>query len=410
MQFGCFGINYKQAKLDIRQKASFTDVQKITFFQEAEKIGICQCMILSTCNRSEVYYIGETKEQRDALLANYCKLFSVEDEIPYLTQKEGEDAVQYLFRVTAGFESLVLGEDQILGQVKEALDVSRTMGYSGKEMNKIVRDAITCAKQIKTELRMSEKPLSVSYIGVKKLQMCGGILGKAVLVIGSGQTSERTIQYLIECGAKRIIVCSRTYAHAKRLREAYEGVECVPYEDRYVWMTNCDIVVSATSSPHLVIQEKHVVVEKPMVFLDLASPRDVDVLVSEKENVQLIDLDQLEQVADENRRGREALLKEGEKIIMNAMNETLDWLFHSRVDDTIDSLQQRSQEIVEDSFSYLNRKMELSSREQKLLRKVLHASLQRLIREPIQQLKQVETEEKQREYQEVIRELFQMDE
>ena len=149
MQFGFIGINYKNAPLSIRDITSFTDVKKLKFFQEVETIGIDQCMVLSTCNRSEVYFFYDREIQLTQVQQIYKKMFSEAQLEDYLIWLVGENAISYLFRIAAGLESLVLGEDQILGQVKEALDFSRTMGYSKKELNKVVRDAITCAKHIK---------------------------------------------------------------------------------------------------------------------------------------------------------------------------------------------------------------------------------------------------------------------
>ena len=151
MQFGFLGINYKNAQLDIRDKTSFTDAMKLEFFQKAERVGVEQCMVLSTCNRSEVYYLYGSGQQQMQVQEIYENMFPDVELGEYLVRLSGKEAIGYLFRIAAGMESLVLGEDQILGQVKEALDYSRTMGYSGKELNKVVRDAITCAKQIKTE-------------------------------------------------------------------------------------------------------------------------------------------------------------------------------------------------------------------------------------------------------------------
>lgn len=170
MQFGFLGINYQNAPLAVRDRTSFTDAMKLEFFQRAEEAGVDQCMVLSTCNRSEVYYLYEREEQQAQIQSIYEGMFPDVTLEELLLRLSGEEAVAWLFRIAAGLESLVLGEDQILGQLRDALDFSRTMGYSKKELNRIVRDGITCAKQIKTELKISEKPLSVSYIGIKKLE------------------------------------------------------------------------------------------------------------------------------------------------------------------------------------------------------------------------------------------------
>ena len=408
MQFGFLGVNYKHALLAVRDKTSFTEGRKLEFFQRAEAVGVEQCMVLSTCNRSEVYYIYEKEEQEKQMQEIYCRMFSDVDLSSCLIQLSGEEAIAYLFRIAAGLESLVLGEDQILGQVKEALDDARTMGYSGKELNKIVRDAVTCAKRIKTEFRISEKPLSVSSVGVRKLEEMFSIAGKRVLVIGSGKTAVLALKYIYEYPVKKVVVCSRTNQHARRLLEEFDRIEVISYEERYQAMAECDIVVSATRSPHLTIRREQFCPVHRMAFLDLAAPRDIDTAFGKEELVTLINLDTLQEIVEGNRREREELVERSKDVIVQGVRETKEWVFQSRMDETIASLQQRCGVIVEDSFAYLNRKIEINEREQKILKKVLNASLQRLLREPIQEMKRVGTKEEQAEFQRVIRRLFQM--
>lgn len=408
MEFGVVGINYKNAQLAIRDKTSFTDVTKLDFFQKAESVGVEQVMVLSTCNRSEAYYFYEQEKQREKIQEIYEGMFPDVSLGQYLITLSGKEAMAYLFRVAAGLESLVLGENQILGQVKEALGYSVTMGHSGKELNKVVRDAVTCAKKIQTKLKISEKPLSVSYIGIQRLNETCGIAGKQVLVIGSGKTATLALKYLFEYHAGRVTACSRNYSHARQLREEFPAIQLISYEGRYEVMGKCDIVVSATSSPHLVVKRECFSPANPLVFLDLATPRDIDVAFAEEPLVTLINLDELDKIAKENENERKELVKEGGKLIEEDLQETFDWFLSSRMDSTIASLQQRCSEIVEDSYEYLNRKMELSGREQKLLRKVLNASLQRLLREPIQELKHLDTKDEQEEFKKLVGQLFQI--
>lgn len=408
MQLGFIGINYKNATMDIRDKTAFTDAGKLTFFQNAEQAGITQCMALSTCNRSEVYYMYEEEAQREQIRKIYMDMFPGTDVKPYLAELTGKEAMAYLFRIAAGLESLVLGEDQILGQVKEAIDDSRTMGYGGKELNKIVRDAVTCAKRIKTELKISEKPLSVSSIGIRKLKEACGIAGKHILVIGSGKTAALALKYLYEYPDISVTASSRNDSHAKKLREEFPELAVIPYEKWRNVIARYDIVISATSSPHLIVKKDSFSPIHNMVFLDLAAPRDIDVALAENPFITLMNLDTLQTIADENQKERERLVKKSGRILEQSLKDTTDWLLHSRMDAEIESLQRRCDRIAADSYEYLNRKMELGKREQKLLKKVLHASLQRLLREPIQELKRLDGEEEQEKYRQLLHQLFQI--
>ncbi len=408
MQFCFLGLNYKNTGLDVRDKTSFTDSRKIDFLQKIEEYGINQCMILSTCNRSEVYFFYNEREQVTFVRSAYLSFFDKVDVETYLLLYQNEKAMEYLFRVTAGLESQVLGEDQILGQVKEALDFSRTMGYTKKELNKLVRDAISCAKKIKTNFKISEIPLSVSYIGIKYLEEAAGLSGKKILVIGSGKMSALALRYLYEYGAARVFLCSRTVTHARALQKEFPEIQIIDYDMRYQVLEECDVVISATASPHTVLKKSEANIRNELYLLDLAAPRDIDTSFLDDDRCHLINLDTLRRISDENRKEKEEIAKKCQEFILQDLEETRKWFMISRMDDTIESLQQRCSEIVDDSFGYLNRKLELGEREKTILRKTLNASLQRLMKEPIQELKQLDTKEKQDHYKEMVCRLFQI--
>ena len=420
MDFGYMGVRYNETPLSVRELVSFTDSKKTEFFEKMQRIGVKQCMVLSTCNRSEIFFFYPAGSQpafcQEQIYACYADCFPQADINTYLQQSQEDEALTYLFRVTAGLESLVLGEDQILGQVVEALEFSQAMGMAGKELNKVVRDAIRCAKKIKDELRISEQPLSLSYVGVRCLARVmeteSTLSGRRVLVIGSGRTAELALMYLREYELEKIYVCNRTMRRARGLRERFPELVVVSYEERYQVLPECDVIVSATASPHLVVtweryqQQFSVPDGRNRYFLDLATPRDIDQRLGDLPDVQIIDMDFLQGITEKNQKERERLAKESESLIQEAVVEIKEWFHMSRMDETIESLQKRCHDIVEDSYAYLNRKLELTGREQKLVRKVLNASLQRLLRDPIQELKHLDTEEEQEEYKTMIQRLF----
>lgn len=408
MELGFCGINYKMAGLDIRDQVAFTDSRKLELFSCMEKEGICQMMILATCNRSEVYYFYESEEQCRVVIEQFQALFPKVDLRECMQSGCGAEAMRYLFRVAAGLESQVLGEDQILGQLRDAYEFSKIMGYSGKELNRAVQDAIACAKRLKTELKISEIPLSVSYVGIRRLEEECGIEGKNVLIVGSGQTAALALRYVYAYGAEKIILCNRTQANAKKLKSEFPEIQIGSFENRYQLMRDCDIVISATSSPHLVIREEQCVIKGEMYFLDLAAPRDIDTALAFHGNCHLMNLDMLEETVKENRKEREQLTEKGREIIDAAAEETLKWMFAAGVDTTIKSLKMKCDEIAEESFDYLNRKIELSKREQMIVRRTLDASFKRLLREPVAELKKLETKEEQEQYKDTLEKLFQI--
>ena len=227
-------------------------------------------------------------------------------------------------------------------------------------------------------------------------------------MIGSGKTSTLALHYLYEYGAGNVMICSRTTTHAKELLQEFPQLTVVEFEQRYQIMETCDIVVSATSAPHVIVRADKLHADHPITFLDLAAPRDIDTALQGRENVTILNLDFLGKIVENNQKERERLVEISKGMIQEATEETKEWLLSSRMDSTIESLQLRCDEIVQDSYEYLNRKIEFSAREQKIIKKVLNASLHRLLREPIQELKQLDTREKQDKYQEIVKELFQI--
>ncbi len=409
MEFGYCGINYKNAGLNIRDKVAFTDSKKVEYSESLEQIGIDQCMILNTCNRSEVYFFYKDISQVEKVKECYMQMFESAELEDYLETMTGEDALRYFFYVVAGLESQVLGEDQILGQVKDAYDFSKTMGYSRKEMNRVVTEAMKCSKKIKSELKISQFPLSVSYVGVQQLEKMCGISGRNVLVIGSGQTAALALRYMYAYGASKITVCNRTIAHAKRLKAEFPEIVIGEFEDRYKIMRNCDIVVSATASPHLVIEEDRCMTGREVFMLDLASPRDIEPVLAKYPGCHLIDLDMLEEMTRNNQNKREEITEEAKNYIEEGLTEYLHWLHSIGVDETIQSVQVKCDEIVEDSYVYLQRKLELSPREERIVKRTLKAAFHRLLKEPVLELKKLESVEEQSLYRDTLAKLFQLE-
>lgn len=406
MKFGFCGISYKSAGLDIRDKVSFTDGKKEDLFKSFEKIGINQAMVLSTCNRSEIYFFYESGRQYALAVEAFKNSFPLVNLEKVLNKYCEEEALKYLFRVSAGIESQVVGEDQILGQVRDAYEFSRVMGYSRKELNRVVTDAVACAKKIKAELKISEIPLSVSYVGIKKLNSVCGIKGKCVLIIGSGQTAELALKYAANYNPKSITVCSRTLENAEKLKKELPNIYTAKFDERYKALEESDIVISATASPHLIISSERFSISHNICFLDLASPRDIDERLSNNAMCRLINLDMLNRETDENLHERELLAKKGEVFINERVKKTIDWLNRTSVDEAIGTLQSRCEEIAKESINYINRKLTLNEHERLVIERTVRASLKRLLKEPINELKGLKTEEEREEYNKAIIKLF----
>lgn len=409
MDFGIVGVNHNKASISIREGVSFTDSQKIEAINFLLDNGINEVVVLSTCNRSEVYiYAKDIESKIDVVKDFYEDFFNVKGIKKYLFSKTGLDAIKHLFNVTAGFNSIVLGEDQILGQVKEAHDFSMNLGASKKVFNKLFREAITVSKDIKSSTKISEQPLSISYIAVKFLkEKLGSLEDKNVLVIGVGKMSKLAMKHLEEEKVKNIYVTNRSYCKLESIQAEYNNLIPVKYEDRYEIIKYVDVLISATSSPHVVIKKDKVpYINKELHIMDIALPRDIDATLSTMENIFLYDIDDLKKIADRNEKKRRELAKFGELIINEKIDEFIKWSNSIKIDPTIQSLNDKCLEIRVDTLDYIYRKVDLNSREKKIIDKMLSSALKRLIREPIINLKQIKDKGQQEEYIKVIEDLF----
>lgn len=409
MEIAVIGVNHNKTPINIREKVSFTEARKIEGSNYLLDRGIKEVIILSTCNRSEIYIAAKNVRKYIPIVREfYSEFFNISDIEEYLFEKENIDAIRHLYFVTSGLDSIVLGEDQILGQVKDSLLFSMEIGCSGKVLNKLFREAVTVAKGIKSDFKISEIPLSTSYIGIKYLkENIGSFKGKKALIIGTGKISSLALTYLEEEELGEVYITNRTHGKLKSVVNQYPHAKIIEYENRYEYLNKVDILISATAAPHTVIAyEKMPQLESELFILDLALPRDVDRRVAEVKGVTIYDIDDLKKVSDENYQKRIELCNGAMDIIEDNIETFLQWLQGIKIDPIIKSLNDRCREIEEDTMAYINRKLELDGREQKIIEKMLKSSLKRLIREPIFTLKETKEEGEIEKYIETITDLF----
>ncbi|UOW67676.1 glutamyl-tRNA reductase [Paraclostridium bifermentans] len=409
MDFAVVGVNHNNTPINIRENVSFTDTQKIEGINFLLDNGIEEAIILSTCNRSEVYiYSNNILDKVEVVKNFYQDFFDVENIEKFLFNKTGEEAIKHVFNVSAGLDSLVLGEDQILGQVKDAHDFARQLGSSKKVFNKLFREAVTVSKDIKTTTKISHQPLSISYIGIKCLkEKMGSLENKNALVIGLGKMSKLAMKHLEEDQLNNIYVTNRSYEKLKNIQDEYKNLIPIKYEDRYEVMDKVDIVISATASPHTVLKKDEMPkTSNKLIMMDIALPRDIDKNLNEFENIEVYDIDDLKKISEANDKKRRELASIGELIIDEKIEEFNEWLDTIKIDPTIQSLNDKCSDIREDTLDYIYRKLDLNCREKKIIDKMLTSALKRLVREPIINLKQIKDSGKQEEYIKIVEELF----
>ena len=411
MNIAVIGINHNLSPISIRERVSFTDTKKIEAINILLDKNIDEIVILSTCNRSEIYISCEDVEKGiEVVKAFYEEFFELREVRNYLFSKKNKEVIEHLFNVASGLDSVVLGEDQILGQVKDAHEFSMKLGATKKLFNRLFRDAITTAKEVKTITKISQQSLSISYIGIKLLkEKMVSLKDKNVLIIGLGKMNLLTIKYLQEENVGTIYISNRSIEKFKEIQSIYDNIEYVDYKDRYNFLKDneIDIVISATSSPHLVIRKEDMPsIKNKIYFMDLALPRDIDYNIKKLDYAEVYCIDDLKYIQHKNDETRVQLSKEAYKIINDKIDEFILWEDISTIDPTIQSLNQKCNEIKEDTLDYISRKINLNQRDKKIIDKMITSALKRVIREPIINLKQVKNKGKREEYIKIIEELF----
>ncbi|MBR2216597.1 MAG: glutamyl-tRNA reductase [Selenomonadaceae bacterium] len=309
MELIAVGLNHKTAPVAVRERFSLgKEAIRQGLTNLSAYPGINEAVILSTCNRSELYAeVNDADTDKEAVRQFLFDLTGNDETVEdYLYTLTGEDTIRHLFAVTASLDSLVLGEGQILSQVKAAYTLSRELGTTGTVLNTLFHRAIAVGKRVRTETRIAYSAVSVSYAAVelarKKL---GGLEGATALIYGAGKMAELTVQHLRSHGIKQIYVANRHVEKARELAAAYGG-QAVPWEEAMDKAVFADIIVTSTGAPHYVVktwETKKLMVkrrERPLFFIDIAVPRDVEPEVAQIRGVTLYNIDALEAVVEGN--------------------------------------------------------------------------------------------------------------
>lgn len=302
------GISHKTAPVEIRERLAFSREEKIELLQKAIKQkAVRESVLITTCNRTEVYVTGEeaAPEQIMELLAEKKQL-NFNKMMKYFLRYSEEKAAKHLFQVASGLDSMLIGEDEILGQVKEDYQLALEAGTTDFLLNTLFRDAITCAKKVKTDTKLSKTPVSIGTLAANEVfRFSDKEAAKKVLIIGlSGKFGTIVMKNLYHNKSVDITGTTRNHNFSEELVLSYPNVKMVDYQDRYDKINEADIVISATSSPHYTVTydelRPYLTEKKKRLFMDLAVPTDMDKGIEKLEGVRLIDIDYFKQLSEEN--------------------------------------------------------------------------------------------------------------
>jgi len=321
MSLVALGINHQTAPVSLRERVAFNGDALARALAALRSLPqVQEVALLSTCNRTELYAMAD---DHGAALAEWLATHPAEagDLHAYLYRHEDADAVRHLFRVATGLDSLVLGEPQILGQVKEAWAAARAAGTLGGQLDRLFQGAFATAKRARTDTRIGANPVSVASTAVRLAQESFARLeDSTVLLIGAGETIELAAKHLSDGKVKRLLVANRTLAHAQELASRHGGV-ALPLAELDRHLAEADVVISATAAREPIVMRAQVAAalsqrrHRPMLLLDLAVPRDIEADVAKLKDVFLYSVDDLERAIEENRRSRREAAQEAEAII-----------------------------------------------------------------------------------------------
>lgn len=415
------GVNFRTAPVEIRERLSFVESdipQAMRALQEQK--SILENVIVSTCNRTEIYAIVDQvhtgRYYIKQFLANWFNI-SIESFSSYLFIYENDGAVEHLFRVTAGIDSMVLGETQILGQVRKSFLEGQERGTTGTVFNQLFKQSITLAKRAHSETAIGENAVSVSYAAVELAKkIFGSLKNKHVVILGAGKMGELAIKNLHSNGAGKITVINRTLEKAQLLADQFDG-QAKSMQELQCALLEADILISSTGSTDFVIDlELMQFVErlrkgKPLFMVDIAVPRDLDPRIGDLSSVFLYDIDDLQGIVEANLVERQRAANEIMLMIELELVQFKEWLGTLGVVPVISALRQKALQIQTETMVSIENKMpELTDRERKILSKHTKSIINQLLKEPILQAKELAASSNSHEQLQLFQQIFGIEE
>ncbi len=398
MNLAIVGINHRTAPVEVRELMSIPESRLRGAVDDlVHREGIQEGMILSTCNRVEV--IASARDQVAAepvirrFLADHhhCNLALYES---HFYQHRQRQAIEHLFRVASSLDSMIVGEPQILGQLKQAYNTAREAGALNGTLNEITLQALAVARKVRRNTAIGASAVSVSYAAVELARkIFGDLSGKTILIIGAGKMSEIAAKNLIRSGAGAIWVANRTYERAVELAEAFHG-NAIRFEQIFDHVEKADIVICSTAAPHYVIHREHAErwlaarKNRPRFFVDISVPRNVDPSINQLDNAFVYDIDDLGQVVEANKKQREREAIWAEQIIQEEVQKAMRRLASREIVPTIVALEQRLETIRSSELErYHSRLNALTPQQREAVDALTHGILNKILHGPITELK-----------------------
>lgn len=361
------GLNHKTAPIEIREKVAFDGPKLDEALNILKNSGVIkENIILSTCNRVEIYAgvnnVDEGSESIKSFLADFHKVpRDLLDKSLYI--HKGQDGIRHIYRVGSSLDSMVVGEPQILGQLKDAFDAALKNKTTGVFLNKLMRKAVSVAKRIRTETKIAESAVSISFAAVELAKkIFDDLATKSFMLIGAGEMAELAAKHLINSGVKDVYVTNRTTARAEELAQEFNG-RVILFENFTLEMRYADIVICSTGAPHYILnkEQMHKIMkerkQKPVFIIDISVPRNIDPDINDLDNVYLYDVDNLQGIVDTNIQERAREAEKAEDIVTEEIGSFLKWTSSLSATPTIVALRNKAEAIRQEELEKTLRKL-----------------------------------------------------
>jgi glutamyl-tRNA reductase len=393
------GVSHKTAPVEIRERLALPEARAAEFLRDLRGAAdVHEAIAISTCNRTELYLVvGDPVEAESSALTMLSRQAGIRPTglASAIYSHRNCDAARHLYRVTAGLESMIIGEAEIQGQIKRAYETALAREAVGPLTNHLFKAALAAGKRVRTETAIGERQLSLPGVAVALAQeRLGALQGREVVIVGTGETSELTARALADSGGRTVFVATRRHGRAVSLAKRYGG-RCVSFDELPEALARADIVVAATASPHLLLEARELadVMQarggRPMLLIDLAVPRDIDSACGDIGGVSLFDIDDLQAVIARNRKVRQAEARRAEGIIEEEIQHFATWLGSLEVLPTLSALRGHANAIAEQLLRENATKWESASpRDRERIDALARSLVNRLLHEPTVRMKE----------------------
>ncbi len=414
MNFFVIGVNHKTAPVEVRERFAIPEAKLPDALRQLTAVpGVEEGMIVSTCNRVEIIARGKNGScDLRGFMKTYFD-FEPGQYDRYLFEHRGKDAVRHLFRVASSLDSMVVGEPQILGQVKEAYAVARAVGAVQSQLDALLTRSFAVAKKVRSETAVASSSVSVASVAVELAQkIFGDLHGKSICLVGAGKMCELAARHLIAHGAGKIYVANRTLERAVALARKFNG-EPVSFDKLYETVEKADIIISSTGAPHAIFRKEHgeyflkVRKNRPMFFIDIAVPRDIDPKLNDLDGIFVYDIDDLQQVVSSHLGDRKREADRAEALVADEVDRFESRLRTVNVVPTIVSLQEHLETVRQAEIDRLRGRLgELTPDQEMAVEALTKGIINKIMHTPITTLKTAAREQEATTVVELVRKLF----